>query len=155
MERMHQVVLLFISLFQTEWSTANGYTMEPISSNCTHHFFNASRIKSNDGLDWGLGFLGPHESLITKYDFIDSPWTSSGVEFQAYYTSGKNHQCRRDSPSFQQKIILTLYDSDFSPLCSISETINFTTSPKLYNVFWDNLCKLLIKHTILHFYILI
>lgn len=137
------IALLFILLFHTEWGVAyyDEYTMEPISRSCAHKFFNMPRATSDDEQNWGFGILSPHNSLVTKFDFIDPPWTSFGVEFQGYYTSPADRQCAQNAPVVQQRIEFALYDSDLEKLYSVSEILNFTTFPQRYTISWDNLCK--------------
>lgn len=140
---MLRTALLFISLFYASWGVVgyDDYTMEPISSSCAHRFFNTSRASSDDGQNWGLGLLGSHGSLVSKFDFIDPPWTSFGVEFQGYYTSPADHQCTPNAPAIQQQIDIGLYDSDLQRLHSVSKVLNFTTFPHEYKITWNNLCK--------------
>lgn len=130
-----------LSLFHTEWGVAAEYTMELIPDSYAHSFLDTSRSLSDDKLNWGLGLRTPYDTLVVEFDFITPPWTSYGVEFQAYYTPTTEGQFAKGSSFLQKNINVALYNSDLAQLHSKSQTINFTTFPQKYTISWDNIRK--------------
>lgn len=134
-------VLLFFSLFHQEWGATHSYDMEPVSDSCKRHFLNLSRHNKSNKTMWGFGFLSAQGLLLTKFDFIVPPWTSCGVEFQAYYTSPTEKQCKKGSPNITQRAVFKIYNSNLEEIHKDTVFINLTTTPQEYSLQWDDISK--------------